>query len=130
MDKTLEYYLALPYTIELVPDPDGGWFVAVKELPGCMSQGDTKEEALDMIQDAMTGWLQVALEDGIEIPEPRTLDEYSGRFVVRVPRSLHRELVNRAEQEGASLNQYVNVLLAHAIGDRSPAPPRPLPTAH
>lgn len=122
MDKTLEYYLALPYTIELAPDPDGGWFVAVKELPGCMSQGDTPKDALEMIRDAMSGWIQVALEGGIDIPEPRSLDEYSGKFVVRVPRSLHRELVSRAEQEGTSLNQYINVLLAHAIG-ASPAHP-------
>ncbi|MBN2389301.1 MAG: type II toxin-antitoxin system HicB family antitoxin [Anaerolineae bacterium] len=118
MDKTIAYYLALPYTIELIPDPDGGWFVAVKELPGCMSQGDTEAEALEMIRDAMEGWLEVALDNGMNIPEPRNLDEYSGKFVVRVPRSLHRELVERAEEEGTSLNQYINVLLAHAIGDR------------
>jgi antitoxin HicB len=123
MNKTLEDYLTLPYTIELVPDPDGGWFVAVKELPGCMSQGDTEEEALEMIRDAMEGWLAVALEDGMKIPEPRNLEDYSGKFVVRMPRSLHRELVERATEEETSLNQYINVLLAHAIGDRVPATP-------
>lgn len=118
MDKTLEYYMALPYTIELTLDTNDGWFVAVRELPGCMSQGDTPEEAIEMIRDAMEGWLSVALEDGITIPEPRKLDEYSGKFVVRVPRSLHRDLVLNAEQEGVSLNQYVNVALAHAVGQR------------
>jgi antitoxin HicB len=124
MTKDLAYYLALPYTIELASDPDGGWFVAVKELPGCMSQGDTEEEALEMIKEAMEGWIEVALEDGMKIPEPRNLDDYSGKFVVRVPRSLHRELVKRAEEEGASLNQYINVLLAHAVGTRASASPR------
>ena len=123
MNKTLEYYLNLPYTIELVPDPDGGWFVSVKELPGCMSQGDTQEEALEMIRDAMEGWIAVALEDDMKIPEPRTLEDYSGKFVVRVPRSLHCALVERAAEEDTSLNQYINVLLAHAIGDRVPATP-------
>lgn len=123
MDKNLTYYLSLPYTIELVPDPEGGWFVAVKELPGCISQGDTEEEALEMIHDAMEGWIDVALEDGMKIPEPRNLEDYSGKFVVRVPRSLHRELVERAAEEDASLNQTINVLLAHAIGDRVPAAP-------
>jgi antitoxin HicB len=123
MNKTLEDYLTLPYTIELVPDPDGGWFVAVKELPGCMSQGDTEEEALEMIRDAMEGWIAVALEDDMKIPEPRNLEDYSGKFVVRMPRSLHRELVERAAEEDTSLNQYINVLLAHAIGDRVPARP-------
>lgn len=118
MEKTLAYYLALPYTIELVPDPDGGWFVSVKELPGCMSQGETQDEALEMIRDAMEGWIAVALEDGMKIPEPRTLEDYSGKFVVRMPRSLHRALVERAAEEDTSLNQYVNVLLARAVGER------------
>lgn len=116
MEKNLEYYMALPYTIELTSDPAGGWFAAIKELPGCISQGDTPEEALEMIRDAQAGWLSVALEDGDAIPEPRALDEYSGKFVVRVPRSLHRDLVQHAEAEGVSLNQYINVALARGLG--------------
>ena len=116
MDKTAEYYRDLPYTIELRQDAEEGWFVSVRELPGCMSQGDTAEEAIQMIQDAMMGWIEVALEDGDPIPEPRPLEDYSGKFVVRVPRSLHRDLVEEAEREDVSLNQYINVALARAIG--------------
>jgi antitoxin HicB len=119
MEKNLTYYLSLPYTIELQHDLDG-WFVRVKELPGCISQGDTAGEALEMIQEAMTLWLEVALEDGDPIPEPRELDDYSGKFVVRVPRSLHRDLVDRAAEEGVSLNQFVNVALARATGRSVP----------
>jgi len=123
MEKTVDYYMNLPYTIELRHDPeDEGWFVRIKELRGCMSEGDTPEEALAMIQEAMALWLEVALEEGIPIPEPRLEEEYSGKFVVRVPRSLHRELVERAREEGVSLNQYINVALAQAIY-RPPAPP-------
>ena len=121
MVKSVEYYMNLPYTIELQRDPEGGWFVQVKELPGCMSQGETPEEAIAMIRDAMRGWIEVSLEDGDPIPEPRPLDEYSGKFVVRVPRSLHRDLVDAAEREGVSLNQYINVALAQAVvGARAP----------
>ena len=116
MEKTLEYYMALPYTIELTSDPEGGWFAAIKELPGCITQGDTPEEALEMIRDAQAGWLSVALEDGDPIPEPRALEEYSGKFVVRVPRSQHPDLVQHAEAEGVSLNQYINVALARDLG--------------
>jgi len=116
MVKTLEYYLALPYTIELISDLEGGWFATIKELPGCMTQGETPEEALAMIRDAQAGWLSVALEDGDFIPEPRALDEYSGKFVVRMSRSLHRDLVQHAEAEGVSLNQYINIALARALG--------------
>lgn len=116
MEKTLDYYLALPYTIELQYDPEDAWFVRVKELPGCMSQGDTPEEAVAMIKEAMELWLEVALEDGDPIPEPRELDDYSGKFVVRVTRSLHRDLVDAAEEEGVSLNQYINVALGRDVG--------------
>jgi antitoxin HicB len=126
MEKTIEYYLNLPYTIELRGEPEEGWFVRVRELPGCMSEGDTAEEALMMIREAMHLWLEVAVEEGDAIPEPRAEEEYSGKFVVRVPRSLHRELVATAEREGVSLNQYINVALAGAVGRRAaPAPLSP-----
>ena len=115
MMKTVEYYMNLPYTIELIRDPEG-WFVRVKELEGCMSQGDTAEEAIEMIQEAMELWLEVSLEDGLPIPEPRPDEDYSGKFVVRVPRSLHRELVDEAQRQGVSLNQYINVALARSVG--------------
>jgi antitoxin HicB len=116
MEKTVEYYLGLPYTIELVPEPEGGWFVGVKELPGCISEGDTPEEAIEMIRDAMRAWIEVALEDGDPVPEPRQIEAYSGKFLVRVPRSLHRDLVAVAEQENVSLNQYISTALARAVG--------------
>jgi antitoxin HicB len=120
--KTVEYYMNLPYTIELIKDPEG-WFVRVKELEGCMSQGDTAEEAIEMIQEAMELWLEVSLEDGLPIPEPRSDEDYSGKFVVRVPRSLHRELVEEAAQQGTSLNQYINVALARFVGRLVPTSP-------
>ena len=122
--KTVEYYMNLPYTIELIKDPEG-WFVRVKELEGCMSQGDTAEEAIEMIQEAMELWLEVSLEDGLPIPEPRPDEDYSGKFVVRVPRSLHRDLVEKADREGASLNQTINVALARAVGRPVAASPAP-----
>lgn len=122
--KTVEYYMNLPYTIELIRDPEG-WFVRVKELEGCMSQGDTAEEAIEMIQEAMELWLEVSLEEGIPIPEPRPEEDYSGKFVVRVPRSLHRDLVEKADREGTSLNQTINVALARAVGRPVAASPAP-----
>lgn len=119
MDKTIEYYMGLPYTIQLTPEPEGGWFVSVKELPGCMTEGETPEEALEMIRDAMCGWLQASLDDGDAIPEPREAESYSGKFVVRVPRSLHRQLVETADEQGVSLNQLINVSLAQNVGQQA-----------
>jgi antitoxin HicB len=69
--KPLEYYLALPYTIEIIPDMDEGGYVArVKELRGCITQAETWDELHEMIEEAKEGWLEVALEYGHPIPEP------------------------------------------------------------
>ena len=116
MEKSVAYYMGLPYTIELRKDGEDGWFVRVKELPGCMSQGDTAEEALTSIREVMPLWFETALESDYQIPEPRADEEYSGKFVVRVPRSLHRELVQGADADGVSLNQFINVVLSKAVG--------------
>lgn len=119
MKKTLEYYMGLPYTIKLIRDPnpeDPGWVARVVELPGCITQGDTLDELEEMIADAMRGWIAVAIEEGLPVPEPMPIQEYSGKFVVRVPKSLHRELVEAAEKDGVSLNAFVNVALGKAVG--------------
>jgi antitoxin HicB len=118
--RTLEEYLALPYTIEIYrDDTDGGmaYIARVVELPGCLTQADSFEELEEMIQDAMRVWIETALEDGQPVPEPRTSEQFSGKFVVRVPRSLHRQLVEAAEHDGVSLNMFVNVALAQTVGE-------------
>lgn len=68
--KTLEYYLGLPYTIELTPDVEGYWFAEIPLLEGCMTNGDSREDALVMIDDAKRAWITTALELGLPIPEP------------------------------------------------------------
>lgn len=67
--EPLTQYLQLPYTIEIIPD-DGAWFAQIKELVGCMTEVDTWEEILPMIEDAKRLWLELALERGRPIPEP------------------------------------------------------------
>ncbi len=121
----VERYMALPYRLELIPDAEGGgYFVRVPDLPGCISQGETVEEAHAMIRDAMRGWLTVGLEHGDPIPAPRplTTENYSGQFRVRLPRRVHRALAEAAEQEGVSLNLFVATALATAVG--TPGEPR------
>jgi antitoxin HicB len=123
MDKrSAEDYTNLPYTIEVVRDNDPenrGWVASVAELPGCITQAESFEELGEMIEDAMSAWIEVALTDGLSIPEPRPLEAYSGKFVVRVPKSLHRELVEAADHDGVSLNSFVNTSLATVIGGRN-----------
>lgn len=68
--KDLKYYLSLPYAIELIPDEDGYWFARIPLLEGCMTNGESREDALAMIDDAKRLWLETALEVGKSIPEP------------------------------------------------------------
>lgn len=123
---TVEEYLSLPYRVALTPDRDeegrSGWVAEALELPGCFSQGDTPDEAVAHVMDAMAGWIAVALEDGREIPTPRPDDAYSGRFVVRLPASLHAQLAHQADAEHVSLNQLVSSALAAAVGWRAREP--------
>lgn len=70
--KNLEYYLSLPYTIELTPDVDGYWFAEIPLLEGCITNGESREDALVMIDDAKRAWLETALELGLPIPEPES----------------------------------------------------------
>lgn len=116
--KSVEDYLKLPYTIEIFRDEtgdDASWVARVIELPGCITQGDTITDLAEMIEDAMRAWIESALADGDPVPEPRPLTDYSGKFVTRVPRSLHRELVAAAGREGVSLNSYITMALSKAV---------------
>src|SRR4030067_2471924 len=116
MNKDIDYYMSLPYTIDLIPEPEGGWFVGIKELPGCMTDTDTREEALREIDQIKREWLEIALEEGLSIPEPRLDEEHSGKFNLRVPKTLHRKLVEAAELDGVSLNTFFTSALAEAVG--------------
>ncbi|MBN1931451.1 MAG: type II toxin-antitoxin system HicB family antitoxin [Desulfobacterales bacterium] len=118
MKKDLNYYLALPYKIEIIPiaEEEGGGYLA--RLPqfgtlGIVGDGDTKEEALADLAENQKDRFRQYIEEGLEIPEPDVeIDEYSGKFVARIPKFLHRELTQAARKNGVSLNQYVCTLLA------------------
>ena len=111
--KTLNDYLALSYRMEIVKDSDeGGSVASYPDLPGCITCGETEEEALKNALDAKKAWLEAALEENIEIPEPDSLEAYSGQFKLRLPQSLHRALAEHSQREGISMNQYCVYLLA------------------
>lgn len=111
-EKDVAYYMDLPYSIIIRKDPGGGYFAKVSELEGCMTQGETYEEALKNIREAMELWIEDAVADGDPVPEPTADEEYSGKFVLRLPKSLHRKLAGNARKENISLNQYAVFLLS------------------
>lgn len=113
MAKTVEEYLSLPYRMELTPDPDeGGYVVSYPDLPGCLSTGETVDEAIESGRAAEKEWISAALDLGQENPLPDELNNYSGQFKLRIPRSLHRALALASRREGVSMNQYCVYLLS------------------
>ena len=109
--KALEHYLALQYPFVVHADPDGGYVIVYPDLPGCLSQAETLDEIPAMAEDARVGWIETEYGEGRNIPEP-SYQEYSGKFNVRIPKSLHRALADAAAHDGVSLNQYVVMLLS------------------
>lgn len=111
MKNDLKYYLNLKYTARIKRNSDGTYFAEIEELPGCMTEADTRDDVLKMLEDAKEAWLEIALERSIDIPEPSE-DNFSGKFNVRVPKFLHRKLAYRAKSEGVSLNTLISTTLA------------------
>ena len=107
--------MSLPYKMEIIPDVEEGGFTAwFPDLPGCITCGHRIVDVVANAQDAKKTWLMAALEDGIEIVEPSEeapLEDYSGQFKLRMPKSLHKSLAINAKREGISMNQYCNYLL-------------------
>ena len=111
------------YAIRIEPLPGGeggGFLVTVPDLPGCMADGENIEQAIAEAQDAFEAWAMAKRQDRDDLPVPKT---YSGQFVQRIPKSLHRRLVTRAAAEGVSLNQltaqYLEQGLTSAREDRA-----------
>lgn len=117
--KNLEYYLALNYPIEFeeISAEDGGGFLAtIPLLKGCMTDGETLQEAYDNLKEAKRIWLEDMLSRNMPIPEPLKEENYSGKFLVRIPKSLHKIISEQSKREGLSLNQYVANSLAFMAG--------------
>lgn len=112
MRTTLDEYLAFDYPLTLIPDPDGGYVFEYPDLPGCRGQIETLDELAEHADEARQLWLEVAVERGLEIALPTYPQQYSGKFIVRLSKSLHRRLAETAAREGISLNHHVASLLS------------------
>ena len=105
----VQEFMNLPYNfiVRQISDESGTYFHAtVLELDGCQSTGETLQEAYGGLREAMAGWLETKIENGFQIPNPVSQEAHSGKFVLRLPKSLHSRLVIAARREGVSLNQY------------------------
>ena len=123
MKKDLEYYMNLPYKIEIepIPEDEGGGYVARLPEVGRFTlagDGDTPAEAMRSLNKIKKVMFKEWLEQGISIPEPERepfIEEYSGKFVLRLPKYLHLKLSQEAKKNGVSLNQFVISLLASGV---------------
>ncbi len=111
----LKDYMKLPYTrlVQEMNDESGHYFYGrILELDGCQTTADTLGELYENLNDIMESYLEVKLENNLPIPVPTMAEKYSGKFVVRLPRTLHQRLTIEANKEGVSLNQLVLYKLA------------------
>ena len=99
----------------LTEDDGGGYLVSFPDLPGCMSDGETPEEAIENGKDAFDCWMEAQVEWGRPIPSPFSAG-MPGKFVQRVPKSLHAKLSALAKQEGVSINTLVLSFIAEGVG--------------
>jgi antitoxin HicB len=122
MNKDLNYYMNLNYPVEVyrIPDDEGGGYSASIPQLGrfaFLADGESPEEALNNLEEVKKDLFEDYLARDITIFEPILADEedYSGKFIVRIPKQLHRQIATRAKQESISLNQYVTHLLSTAV---------------
>jgi antitoxin HicB len=107
-----------PFEIRPLSEEDGGGFlITFPDLPGCMADGETPEEAVREGRDAFRCWMLAHCADGRPVPLPNSGGE-PGKFVQRLPKSLHTQLATRAKQEGVSLNALVLTFIAEGLGRR------------
>jgi len=119
--KELEYYLNLTYPFTVRPDlHDGGFVVEFPDLRYCVGTGDTIEEAINDAMLAKGEWIKASYEDGITIPEPSgSSEDYNGRITLRIPKGLHRMVIETAKREGVSANQFLSHLISMGIGKKT-----------
>ena len=116
MKKKPEEYLKEPYARILIPDEKGSFSAEILEFPGCFSQGDTANEALENLESAAIAWIESALNQGQAIPPASMNQGYGGKIALRLPRSIHRRASELAERENTSLNQFILSAIAARIG--------------
>ncbi|MDR1661134.1 MAG: type II toxin-antitoxin system HicB family antitoxin [Azoarcus sp.] len=118
---------AYAHIVSPIPEEEGGGFLlSIPDLPNCISDGETEAEAIENGRDAFVAVVSTLADMGREIPPPRFRPELaavpnvSGKFVARMPKSLHAQLSARARAEGVSLNTLVLTFLAAGMGQSTP----------
>jgi predicted HicB family RNase H-like nuclease len=122
MTMTPAEVLKRPYARTVMPESDGTFRAEIIEFPGCIAVGDTAVEALERLEDVAVSWLAVALLKKQPIPAPtENAEGFSGKLILRIPKSLHKKAAHMAVRDGVSLNQFILSGLAEQVGGRTVA---------
>lgn len=111
--------LQRPYSRLVTPEDDGSFFAHIREFEGCVAIGSSARLALESLEDVACSWIEGMLASGQKIPDPIVLSDFSGKFVVRLPKSLHKQAVEQASRDGVSLNMFVTSCIAQHVGCRT-----------
>ncbi|MDR2571398.1 MAG: type II toxin-antitoxin system HicB family antitoxin [Oscillospiraceae bacterium] len=104
---SIDKYMAMPYTKTLTKTDLGTFFAKVMEIPDCIAEGKTPEEAFDLLDVSLKYYFKDAIANERTIPTPIEIEKYSGKFVVRLAPTVHYQLAKSALQKDTSLNQVV-----------------------
>jgi|APSaa5957512622_1039677.scaffolds.fasta_scaffold30779_3 antitoxin HicB len=118
MKKNLKYYLSLNYptTVE-IEDDDGDIYYSLEipDLPGCGAADQDLNKAFEKLVDAKELWIEESLKRNLSVPDPVSEEDFSGKFLLRLPVRLHMSLSKMAKREGLSLNQFAKSLLEKSL---------------
>jgi len=114
--ETVKNYLQQPYARIVIPVEPSGFHAEILEFPGCFAQGDTVANAYTNLEKAAESWIETCLSQGQEVPNPSSTLSFSGRIVLRLPRSIHQKAAQLAERDETSLNTYLVSAVAAKVG--------------
>jgi len=113
--KNLDYYINLPYTYIIEwSDVDGCFLGSIVELERNMTCGQTREEVLKNLKEALASYVTTSLDNNMEIPEPLKIEDFKGSITYRTSKERHYKLAKQAKLFGKSINAFID----EAIGEK------------
>ena len=113
MSKLTDY----PFEIRpLTAEEGGGFLISYPDFSECLSDGQTVDEVLKNGRDALKATIAALKANDLPVPAPNGGGIASGKFVARVPKTVHAQLTTRAKSEGVSLNTLVLTFIAQGLG--------------
>ena len=114
--KNLDYYLNLPYTFVIEwSDIDECFLGSIVELERNMTCGQTREEVLSNLKEAIISYVTTSLENNMDIPEPLKIKDFKGNITYRTSKERHYKLAKQAKLSGKSINAFIDETIAEKL---------------